>query len=383
MDGRARSTSSIQPSTRGSHRRAPKSPAELTNDLSKLLGRAVAAPAPQPPSAPVITPGRHHAEPPPPVEAPAPPGFRLTRVHLIAAGAVAVAAVVVVSLFAFWTPGEEASGTTTSPASRGYVCRPGNRVSAALTACRAAGAVRPATGDAPAVGLGDGADIGIPDVGDRHHEVIPDTRLCSAGRERYRGLDLARDDWPVTTLPSGGKATFVYRLDDTYAGTLKFYLTKNGYDATKPLTWANLDPKPFAEVKGEPGPDNAYRVKATLPERSGRHLVYTIWENADSDQALYACSDVSFGGTAGSSPPATPASPSPRASAPASPTGPAPPRGSNSGAASGAWAAGVNYQVGDRVVYDDVAYRCLQPHRSVPGWEPDSAPAFWELAGGS
>ena len=372
MDGRARSTSSIQPSARGSHRRAAKSPSELTGDLSKLIARAagaasaVATSAAQPAPAPVIGPGRHHAEAPPPVEEPDRPRFRLTRTHLIAAGAVAAAAVVAVSLLLIWPPGEEAAGTTTTPASRGYACRPGNRFSEAFTACRAAAAVRPANGDEPAVGLGDGADIGIPDVGDRHHEVIPDTRLCSAGRERYRGLDLARDDWPVTNLTSGGKATFVYRLDEQHEGVLRFYLTKTGYDSTKPLTWSSLESKPIAEAKGKPGADNAYRVPVTLPKRSGRHVVYTIWEDADSDAALYACSDVMFGGTAGSSPTRS-----------AAKSGSAEP---NASTAVREWVARVNYQVGDQVVYDDVTYRCLQPHRSVRGWEPDSAPAFWELA---
>lgn len=386
MDGRARSTSSIQPSARGSHRRAAArrpwgKPSELTGDLSKLIARAasaasaVATPAAQPASAPVIRPGRHHAGAPAPVEEPRRPRFRLTRTHLIAAGAVAAAAVVASSLLLVWPPGEEAAGTTTSPASRGYACRPDNRFSEALTACRAAAAVRPANGDEAAVGLGDGADIGIPDVGDRHHEVVPDTRLCSAGRERYRGLDLARDDWPVTNLTSGGKATFVYRLDGQYDGVLRFYLTTTGYDPTKPLTWASLGSEPIAEAKGKPGPDNAYRVRLTLPKHAGRHVVYTIWEDANSDAALYACSDVTFGGTAGSSP--TAAAPESGETQPSASTDP--------GATTAVWNwdAGVDYQVGDQVFYDDATYRCLQPHRSVRGWEPDSAPAFWELVAAS
>ncbi|MFG1923451.1 lytic polysaccharide monooxygenase [Cryptosporangium sp. NPDC048952] len=359
-----RSTSSIQPSARGSHRRAAKSPAELTNDLTKLIARAAAVATPAPPSAPapLVGPGRHHADAPPPVTEPDPPRFRLTRLHLIAAGAVASAAVVVVSLLLVWPPGEEAAGTTTTPSSRGYSCRPGNRFSDAFTACRAAAKVRPANGDEPAVGLGDGTDVGVTDVGDRHHEVIPDTRLCSAGRERYRGLDLARDDWPVTTLKSRGKATFIYRMDDRHNGVLRFYLTKSGYDPKKALTWASLEKEPLAEVSGKPGADNTYRVPVTLPERAGRHLIYTIWEDGDSDAALYACSDVTFGGTAGSSPTVAKSSnTSPGAST-----------------ATRDWATNVDYQVGDQVEYDDVTYRCLQPHRSVPGWEPDFAPGLWE-----
>ncbi|GAA0281911.1 lytic polysaccharide monooxygenase [Cryptosporangium japonicum] len=363
MDGRARSTSSIQPSARGSHRRAARGPTELTSDLTKLIARAAAVATPPPPApAPVVGPGRHHADAPPPPEEPPSPRFRPTRLHLIAAGAVASVAVVVVSsLLVIWPSGEDAAGTTTTPSSRGYTCRPGNRFSEAFTACRAAAKVRPANGDEPAVGLGDGTDIGVADVGDRHHEVIPDTRLCSAGRERYRGLDLARDDWPVTTLKSRGKETFVYRMDGEHDGVLRFYLTKAGYDPTAPLTWNSLEKKPLAEVTGKSGADNYYRVPVTLPERSGRHLVYTIWEDRDSDAALYACSDVMFGAPTGG------------ATTNAANTAP------SAATATREWVVGVDYQVGDQVVHDDVTYRCSQPHRSVRGWEPESAPALWDV----
>ncbi|SHM22154.1 lytic polysaccharide monooxygenase [Cryptosporangium aurantiacum] len=394
MDGRARSASSVQPSARGSHRRAAKSPTELTNDLTKLIVRAAgtAASIPQQQTAPaVVSPGRHHAEPPPPPVAPPPPSrFRLGRPQLLAAAGIAAAAAVAVPLLIIWTPSAQASGTTVSPSSRGDVCRPGTPIRETSRACRAAAAeVRTDSDDTV---FGDGADISIPDVGSNHREVIPDTRLCSAGRERYRGLDLARDDWPTTDMPSGGTTTLEYQLDDQHDGTLRFYLTRIGYKPTEPLTWAALEPKPLHEVSGKPGADNVYRVSVKMPERSGRHLIYTIWEQADSDAALYACSDVLFGGTAGSSPngatesgdaDSRPAAPAVRPST-ASPSPTASPSAADSGsddpASAPPWEAEVDYDVGDLVRYDDIAYRCLQPHRSVYGWEPDSAPALWELA---
>ncbi|NEE31025.1 lytic polysaccharide monooxygenase, partial [Streptomyces sp. SID7982] len=42
--------------------------------------------------------------------------------------------------------------------------------------------------------------------------------------------------------------------------------------------------------------DGSYVFDGTIPERSGRQLVYTIWQRSDSPEAFYACSDVTFGG---------------------------------------------------------------------------------------
>ncbi|WP_170323986.1 lytic polysaccharide monooxygenase [Cryptosporangium phraense] len=395
MDGQTRSAGSLQPPARGSHRRAAKSPSELTGDLTKLIVRAAgavatSAPAPPAPSSELPAPGRHHAEPaaPPPSE-PESPRLRFDRrTQVIAGVCLAAAALIVVPLLLLWTPGADASGTTTSPPSRGYACRPGSQGRDTSAACRAALAVRPATGDDSGSGLGDGTDIGIPDVGDRHREVIPDTRLCSAGRERYRGLDLARDDWPATAVTSGATITLQYRLDDRRAGLLRFYLTKTTYDANKPLTWADLDTTPLGQASGQPGRDNTYRVEAQLPSRSGRQLIYTIWEDADDDSALYACSDVVFGGAASAPPAKTPRASAP-SSAPKPSTAPASAGQPSSSPSSGVedngnripdWTPGTEYDAGDEVVYAGKTYRCLQPHTSVYGWEPDSAVAFWELA---
>ncbi|ADO73661.1 fibronectin type III domain-containing protein [Stigmatella aurantiaca] len=43
----------------------------------------------------------------------------------------------------------------------------------------------------------------------------------------------------------------------------------------------------------------------------------------------------------------------------------------------GAWAAYVNYVVGDSVTYGGKGYDCRQSHQSLPGWEPPNVPALW------
>ncbi|MCX4771680.1 MULTISPECIES: carbohydrate-binding protein [unclassified Streptomyces] len=44
----------------------------------------------------------------------------------------------------------------------------------------------------------------------------------------------------------------------------------------------------------------------------------------------------------------------------------------------GSWASGAVYRAGDRVTYGGVAYRCLQAHTALTGWEPPNVPALWE-----
>ena len=41
------------------------------------------------------------------------------------------------------------------------------------------------------------------------------------------------------------------------------------------------------------------------------------------------------------------------------------------------WAAGVDYSVDYKVQRSGTLYKCLQPHTSQDGWEPENAPSLW------
>ncbi|RMP57271.1 hypothetical protein ALQ20_200097 [Pseudomonas syringae pv. atrofaciens] len=49
------------------------------------------------------------------------------------------------------------------------------------------------------------------------------------------------------------------------------------------------------------------------------------------------------------------------------------------------WAPGVQYQIGQRVTHQDITYKCIQAHRSMPEWSSEQpVPAsLWELIGRS
>lgn len=41
------------------------------------------------------------------------------------------------------------------------------------------------------------------------------------------------------------------------------------------------------------------------------------------------------------------------------------------------WAPNTTYEVGFRIRYQDILYKCLQTHSSISGWEPINAVSLW------
>nr|WP_238161745.1 lytic polysaccharide monooxygenase [Micromonospora endolithica] len=161
-----------------------------------------------------------------------------------------------------------------------------------------------------------------------HQGGIPNGQLCSGGRAeggRYDSLD-AIGAWRTTPVAN----SFRVRLFDGAshgADYIRVYATRQGFDAlTEPLGWDDL------ELVGQIGntPASQWRpdtngvsidIPANAPGRSGRHIVYTIWQASHSDQSYYLCSDVTFGG--GSTPP--PTTPPPTTPPPVTPPPSTPP----------------------------------------------------------
>ncbi|MEU6668939.1 lytic polysaccharide monooxygenase [Streptomyces sp. NPDC046727] len=195
-----------------------------------------------------------------------------------------------------------AHGSMGDPVSRVSQCYAEGPESPESAACKAA----VAAGGTQA--LYDWNGIRIGDAAGRHQELIPDGKLCSANNEEFKGLDLARADWPATSV-RGGSYTFKYRVTAPHKGTFKVYVTKPGYDPAKPLAWSALDLEHPVATATDPAPSGGfYTFSGTLPERSGRQLLYAVWQRSDSPEAFYSCSDVDFGGGDGGTTPAPSAS---------------------------------------------------------------------------
>ncbi|MFK0153380.1 lytic polysaccharide monooxygenase [Streptomyces sp. NPDC090493] len=198
------------------------------------------------------------------------------------------AAVAAPLLLLSWAAGSaRAHGAPTYPVSRAYGCSPSGG-SAATAACKAAIA-------ASGQNFVAWDDVRVAGVDGRDRQVIPDGRLCSGGLPAYKGLDLARADWPATELTPGARMTMTYAATIAHSGTFRLYLTKPGYDPAKPLTWSELPAQPFAEFKDPPLTNGAYHFSAVLPtDRTGRQVLYTVWQTSSTPDTYYSCSDVVF-----------------------------------------------------------------------------------------
>ena len=209
-----------------------------------------------------------------------------------------------------------AHGAPTAPLSRAAECAPDGRHRTG-PACAAA---LKASG-----GRLDWDNLRVAGVNGKDRQKIPDGKLCSAGLSDFAGLDLPRADWPTTALTPGAAFTFTYRTTIPHNGTFRMYVTGDGWSPTNGLHWRDLPAEPFLSVKDPPIRDGAYVMQGRLPQRTGRALIYTIWQNSSSPDTYYSCSDVDFGGApAPAAAPASPAPPSPPASAVPSEAAPSP-----------------------------------------------------------
>ncbi|GAA1363345.1 lytic polysaccharide monooxygenase auxiliary activity family 9 protein [Streptomyces beijiangensis] len=205
-----------------------------------------------------------------------------------------------------------AHGSMTDPVSRVAGCYAEGPESPTSAACKAAVA---ASGSQA---FYDWNAVNMANAAGNSKQLIPDGKLCSAGNDKYQGLDLARADWPASKL-SAGSHTFRYKGTAPHKGSFELYITKDSYDPSKPLKWSDLESTPFVDVTDPKMENGDYVFDGTIPKKSGRHLIYSIWQRSDSPEAFYTCSDVVFGqdtGSAGGSGTGAGTTPEPSASAP-------------------------------------------------------------------
>jgi len=202
--------------------------------------------------------------------------------HLFAAGVAAPLLTVAVAGAA------AAHGAPVDPVSRAAACGSDGRFTQ-TAACRAARA-----GDEGAW-FEQWDNVRVANVNGRDRETIPDGHLCSGGIDNFGGLDLARSDWPSTSVRAGKAITVSYRATIPHEGSFRMYVTKDSYNPKRALRWADLESKPFLTAKDPSFSSGAYTFKGTLPSgKVGRHILYTVWQNSSTSDTYYSCSDVVF-----------------------------------------------------------------------------------------
>jgi predicted carbohydrate-binding protein with CBM5 and CBM33 domain len=169
-------------------------------------------------------------------------------------------------------------------------------------------------------------------VAGNHQAAIPDGQLCSGGRTKngnYASLDTV-GPWVAATKPNNFTLTLTDQAQHG-ADYLLIYITKQGFDpTTQPLTWADLE---LIQRTDRYAPAPQYQAQVNAGNRTGRHILYTIWQASHLDQSYYICSDVIFTGTGSpsASPSRSSASPSASASRSTSPSASTSPSRSASG----------------------------------------------------
>lgn len=125
-----------------------------------------------------------------------------------------------------------------------------------------------------------------------------DGLICAGGNERFAELDDPRGgSWPTTKLTAGASVSFDWTFTVGHSTSeFEYYVTKDSYDPSQPLTRADLEPEPFLTVSmngAQPGETASH--EGTLPAgKSGHHIILSVWNIADTGNAFYACSDVEF-----------------------------------------------------------------------------------------
>ncbi|MEU1487341.1 lytic polysaccharide monooxygenase auxiliary activity family 9 protein [Streptomyces sp. NPDC005752] len=125
-----------------------------------------------------------------------------------------------------------------------------------------------------------------------------DGKICAGGNSGFAQLDDPRGgNWPATQVTAGQGYSFRWQFTARHSTSdFRYYITKNGWDSTKPLTRAALESQPFMTVPyGNQQPPATLTHQGSMPtQKTGKHIVLAVWNVADTGNAFYACSDVKF-----------------------------------------------------------------------------------------
>ncbi len=128
-----------------------------------------------------------------------------------------------------------------------------------------------------------------------------DGQICNGGLGQFSQLSAPKTPsggaWPATRVTGGQSYTFRWQFTAMHATTdFRYYVTKPGWNQNHNLSRSDLNLTPFLTV-----PYNGQRPPATLSHSgtlpsglSGRHVILAVWTIADTGNAFYACSDVTF-----------------------------------------------------------------------------------------
>ncbi|MBS3049724.1 N-acetylglucosamine-binding protein GbpA [Enterobacter mori] len=136
-----------------------------------------------------------------------------------------------------------------------------------------------------------------------------DGKLMSSAQERLNThINLQTADRWTKNKVKAGKQDFTWAFTAAHPATkFQYYITKQGWDPNKPLTRDSLDLVPFCEAPAgnyQPKPATGFHSdintivthSCELPERTGYHVVYAVWEVSDTANSFHNAIDVMYDG---------------------------------------------------------------------------------------
>lgn len=128
-----------------------------------------------------------------------------------------------------------------------------------------------------------------------YESEIPNGTICSLGT--YRALEeMPGDISAPTPLVAGQLEQFKYHATVAHkTDRIDFYITKNGYDRSKPISWDSLDK--FCTIPGSSlstGKNIVWNFSCKIPaNRRGLHEIVSVWVTATGTGEIFnGCSDV-------------------------------------------------------------------------------------------
>ncbi|KGT87066.1 hypothetical protein NG99_24090 [Erwinia typographi] len=125
-----------------------------------------------------------------------------------------------------------------------------------------------------------------------------DGELASASIPTFSQLNRqSMDAWAKTPIKAG-KQKFTWNHTAPHKTTSwTYYITKQDWDANKPLTRGAFELTPFCTVQGNNKvPEHITTQECNVPERTGYQVIYGVWRIADTANSFYQVIDVDFGG---------------------------------------------------------------------------------------
>ena len=181
-----------------------------------------------------------------------------------------------------------AHGTVTSPASRIWNCKAeGERPTS--EGCQAAGRISVSY-------IYDWNGVRQGNADGNHRGVLPDGRLASGGDQYFRGLDLTGVAWKTTSVTPGPFTVTWTNSAPHLTAYYRVYVTKQGWDPNGPIGWDDLE---LITDTGPRGQESTANIPVVLPNRSGKHVLFSVWQRSDSPEAFYSVSDIDYGGGGG------------------------------------------------------------------------------------